>query len=246
MIDIAILKSGDDARAEALSKKYGFGIIASAEEADGLYLTYEGDALTLTDGELSVCGDFTKLEKRLSTKNLATEALVKAATIKGQKSVTVIDATAGLGEDSLLLAAAGMEVHMFEYDRVIFALLEDAVRRAADIPALRPAISRMRLHFENSVEAMQSGSYGADAVFLDPMFPERQKSALIKKKFQLLQKLESPCEDGEALFSAALAVKPKRIIVKRPQKGERLTDKKPSFVIEGSSVRYDCYLPANT
>ena len=42
-----------------------------------------------------------------------------------------VDATAGLGEDSLLLAAAGFEVTLCEADPVIAVLLEDALTRAA-------------------------------------------------------------------------------------------------------------------
>ena len=77
-------------------------------------------------------------------------------------------------------------------------------------------------------------------MLLDPMFPERQKSALIKKKFQLLQKLESPCSNEEQLLEAAIAAQSKRIVIKRPLKGPYLADKKPSYSLEGKAIRYDC------
>ena len=136
----------------------------------------------------------------------------------------VIDATAGLGEDSLLLAAAGFSVTLFENDPVIAALLSDALRRAEEVPELSEAVSRMRFIEGDSITAMRrmtegmfhSGSYDCfkanegrnetappvlpEVILLDPMFPEREKSALVKKKFQLLQKLERPCDDEEALF----------------------------------------------
>lgn len=245
MNDISILDNGDS-RVSMLAEKTGAPVIAEPSADGGLFLFYDGDVLTLSDGSLSLTGDFSRLEKRISPKNLSGEMLVKAARIKDRKDVTLLDATAGLGEDSFLLAASGIEVHLFEYDKIIFALLEDAHRRALEIPALRPAASRMHLHCENSIEAMKSGAVSADVIFLDPMFPERQKSALIKKKFQLLQKLESPCENGEELFYAALSSSPKRIIVKRPQKGKTLTDRKPSYSLNGSAVRYDCYLCPTT
>ena len=87
-------------------------------------------------------------------------------------------------------------------------------------------------------------SFRPDVILLDPMFPEREKSSLIKKKFQLLQKLESPCPDEAALLKAALAAQPHKIIVKRPLKGPFLAGRKPDFSIKGKSVRYDCIVIA--
>ena len=43
----------------------------------------------------------------------------------------------------------------------------------------------MQLFEENSLSALPRLSAAPDVILLDPMFPERQKSALIKKKFQL-------------------------------------------------------------
>ena len=149
-----------------------------------------------------------------------------------------IDATAGLGEDSLLLAAAGFRVHLFEYNPVIAALLLDAMERAQEVPELREPVSRMELHLGDSIEAMNRAedSIGGipDLVLLDPMFPERQKSALVKKKFQLIHRLESSC--------AAIAAGPRKILIKRPLKGPWLAGRKPGYSISGKAVRYDCIL----
>jgi 16S rRNA (guanine1516-N2)-methyltransferase len=82
-----------------------------------------------------------------------------------------------------------------------------------------------------------------DVIYLDPMFPERQKSGLIKKKFQLLQRLESPCADEEELLSAALAARPLRIVIKRPLKGPPLAGATPSYSLKGKAIRYDCIVP---
>ena len=84
-----------------------------------------------------------------------------------------------------------------------------------------------------------------DVVLLDPTFPQRQKSALVKKKFQLLQRLEQPCENGAALFAAAVEANPKKIVVKRPVKGETLTEHKPDYSLTGKAIRYDCYVFAH-
>jgi 16S rRNA (guanine1516-N2)-methyltransferase len=79
-------------------------------------------------------------------------------------------------------------------------------------------------------------------VLLDPMFPERRKSAISKKKMQLFQKLEAPCDDEAELLDAAFAAKPRKVIVKRPPKGPFLAGRKPSYSLTGKAVRYDCYV----
>ena len=205
-----------------------------------LFLIDEEGCLTLTDGRLQLKGDFTSLMPRLKTSNLQREFLVKASKIKGVDHPVLIDATAGMGEDSMILAAAGFEVYLFEYDHAIATLLKDALRRAADIPELKDAVARMHFAAGNSIELMAGLGIEPDVVLLDPMFPARQKSALVKRKFQLLQQLEKPCTDERDLLDAALNMKPRRVVIKRPLKGPYLADIKPSYSINGKAIRYDC------
>lgn len=207
----------------------------------GLELKNEDDGLVLTDGSMNLRCDFTHMIQRIKQGRLQSELIVRAAKIKGiEDDLTAVDATAGFGEDSLLLAAAGFSVILYEYDPVIAALLRDGLRRAADIPELSEAVGRMELREENSVTALQKLNEPPDVIYLDPMFPERQKSGLIKKKFQLLQQLERPCEDEGALVHAAYDAGPRKIIIKRPLKAASLADIKPSYSIKGKSIRYDC------
>lgn len=197
--------------------------------------------LTLTDGKLELRGDFTTEKKRLKPNNLNGEMLVKAAKIKGEaKGLRLLDATAGLGEDSLLLAAAGFQVDLYEYDEVIGALLEDALKRASGDEELSVIVARMKLHREDSIEAMKALDYTPDVVLLDPMFPARNKSGMIKKKFQLMQQLESPCCNEAELLDAALLTGAKKIVIKRPAKGPFLAGVKPSYSVDGNAIRYDC------
>ena len=74
------------------------------------------------------------------------------------------------------------------------------------------------------------------------MFPERTKSAAVKKKFQLIHILENPCENEEELLSAALNVRPRKVVIKRPVKGPFLANAKPSYSLKGKAVRYDCFV----
>lgn len=199
--------------------------------------------LALVGNGLELRGDFTQMLPRLKLNNLRGELLVKAAKIKDlDRTPIAIDATAGLGEDSILLAAAGFEVYLFEYNKVISALLQDALIRAAQVTELKEIISRMHFNEMDSVKAMTNLQTRPDVVFLDPMFPERQKSALVKKKFQLLQHLEQPCTDEKELLQAAILAGPQKIIIKRPAKGPYLDGQKPSYSIEGKGIRYDCIM----
>ena len=209
----------------------------------GLYLQYTDAGLALTDGKLSIMVDFRDMLPRLKQSTLQNEMQVKAARIKGQPMPQkIIDATAGFGEDSLILAAAGFEVELYEFDEIIAFLLQDGLDRAKEIPELTPIVARMNFKCADSIQAMKNLDYLPDCVLLDPMFPSRSKSAMIKKKFQLLQKIESPCSMEEELLNAAISANPKRIIIKRPLKGPYLADRKPSYSLEGKAIRYDCFV----
>ncbi len=216
----------------------------SSSVSKPLFINLGADGLSLTDGNLILRGDFTENLKRLKQSNLERELLVKAARLKNADHPPIlIDATAGMGEDSLLLAASGFKVILYEYDLVIASLLEDTLLRASGIPELTATVSRMELRMESSIDAMQKLDFSPDVILLDPMFPARSKSALVKKKFQLLQQLEHPCSDETDLIKAALCGKPHKIIIKRPLKGPFLADIKPDYSLSGKAIRYDCLLP---
>ena len=254
-------------------------------------LVMSSDGLALEDGRIRIRGDFSALLPRIRPSLLRSELLVKASGINkkkeqprdtgngnadaadarddGQETKRIfraIDATAGLGEDAFLLAAAGFFVTMYEKDPVIAALLRDALERARKDERTAEAASRMELVEGDSIRALQelasdrrspapsddrtesvkgqAGDPGyIDVILLDPMFPERRKSALVKKKFQLLHVLEKPCEDETGLLRAAMRAAPGRILVKRPVKGPFLAGVKPSFSLTGKAVRIDCLLP---
>ena len=197
--------------------------------------------LALAQGDVVVRGDFNRMRPRLKPANLARELVVRAAKVKGQTNEPLaVDATAGLGEDSFLLAAAGFRVLMFERNEIVAALLRDALVRAAGAPDLTDIVARMQLVEGDSVSALACLDEAPDVVLLDPMFPEKKKNAAVKKKLQLLQQLERPCEDEAALLEAACSALPRKIVVKRPAKGPYLAGRKPSYSLAGKAVRYDC------
>ena len=278
-IPIVLKADGDRAYAEALAAHLKTTLLDATPEAS-IWLSVDATGLSLTDGDQAMRGDFTKLQKRLQYHNLTHELLVKATKVKGREKLRVIDATAGMGEDSLLLAASGCEVTLYEQDPVIAALLQDTMRRALEEAALHEIVMRMQLVEGDSIDHLrklgeaatgsnvQCGMEGEDAhhgssphetldatangsdialkrpdvIYLDPMFPERQKSGLVKKKFQLIHYLEAPAENEEALMQAAIAARPFKIVVKRPAKGPYLAGLKPSYSLDGKAIRYDCYV----
>ncbi|MBR1830649.1 MAG: class I SAM-dependent methyltransferase [Atopobiaceae bacterium] len=181
---------------------------------------------------------------RLRPDRLHQELLVRAARVRGIEAPVAVDATAGLGEDGLLLAAAGFTVVLCEHDAVIAALLEDALARALDDPRLVEVARRMTLVADDSARVLARMDVAPDVVYLDPMFPERRRKAATNKKLQLFQQLEQPCKDEEGLLRAALEARPRKVVVKRPLKGPYLAGVKPSSSLEGKVVRYDVIVPA--
>lgn len=217
---------------------------AQASLPEGLELRRDSRGLALVGDGMELRGDFARMLPRLRPANLNKELLVRAARIRGVEGpLSAIDATAGLGEDSILLAAAGYRVTLCERDEVIAALLRDALERAADDARLAELATRMTLVEGDAVATLEQLDASPDLVFLDPMFPERRKRGATNKKLQLFRHLERPCENEEELMRAALAVHPRKVVVKRPLKGPHLAGMKPSSSLAGKVVRYDAYVP---
>ena len=240
-ITIYIDKDGDREAAEQLSRRLGVPIADSMGEE--LTLVFDGTGLSLVGYGMRYQGDFSRMLNRVIKGRLRHEMLVKIAKTKTEPPVA-IDAAAGMGEDALLLAAAGYTVYLFERDAVIAALLSDTIERAKRNPALKEVVDRMILTEGNSIELMSSIPEKPDLIYLDPMFPARSKSGLVNKKLQLIQKLEQPCAQERELLEAALSLRPKKIVVKRPLNGETLAGRKPSYTIKGKAIRYDVIVPS--
>ncbi|MCQ2520782.1 MAG: class I SAM-dependent methyltransferase [Lachnospiraceae bacterium] len=243
-----IIEDGEmQEEALAFSRKENIPIIAAeAQKEEDLVLIFAKAGIRLSGAGQHMKGDLSKMLPRLKPNNLMGEMLVKATKRKGVLCpLRVLDATAGLGEDSLLLAAAGHEVRMVERDPVIALLLQDALRRARQEEALQEIAGRMQVCEGDSIQILHAianhqEEWKPDMIYLDPMFPGRNKSGLVKKKFQMIHQLEDPCAEEEKLLTAAIEARPERIIIKRPAKGPFLAGRKPSYSISGKTVRYDC------
>jgi 16S rRNA (guanine1516-N2)-methyltransferase len=217
--------------------------LPNIELPEGLAWVRDEQGLALARGSMTVRGDFARMLPRVRADRLAHELLVRAARVRGAEAPVAVDATAGLGEDSLLLAAAGFSVTLIERDPAIAALLDDALARAGEDPQLAGIVSRMRLVQGDAVDVLPALGFVPDVVFLDPMFPAKRKDAATKKKLQVFQMLEKPCDAEDELLAAAIAAHPRKVVVKRPLKGPHLGGVKPSSSIAGKVVRYDIIVP---
>lgn len=171
--------------------------------------------------------------------------LAKAIGLHKLKTPQVLDATAGLGREAFVLASLGCQVTLLERSPIIHALLADGLQRAAATheAQLTSIISRMHLQHADALSWLASPNFTPDVVYLDPMFPERQKSALVQKDMRFLQELVGDDPDAGELLDLARRVAKHRVTVKRPRLAPELADLKPAFVISGKAVRYDVYLP---
>ena len=231
-------KGGQRDMAESFAKRTGVPILDKPGE--NLTVLFDAKGVSLTGYGLTYQGDFEGMLHRVSDGRLAHEMLVRAAKTT-ETDLKGIDATAGMGEDAFLLAAYGYDMTLYEQNPVVAVLLKDALRRAKKHPQLKEIAGRMKLVEGNSVEELKTRVDAVDLIYLDPMFPDRQKSGLINKKLQLIQKLEPPCSDEVELFEAAIQAKPSKIIVKRPLKSPFLAGKNPTYELKGKAIRYDCY-----
>ncbi|ABM01767.1 class I SAM-dependent methyltransferase [Shewanella amazonensis] len=173
------------------------------------------------------------------------QAIAKAVGLKAGATPTVVDGTAGLGRDAFVLASLGCRVLLIERHPVVAALLEDGLRRAYLDGEIGPWMQqRMQLVHGSSLEALDNLEDKPDVVYLDPMYPHREKSALVKKEMRVFQSLVGADTDADGLLAPALRLAQKRVVVKRPDYAEDLDGVRPSTRIETKKNRFDVYVKA--
>ncbi|MCP9760752.1 16S rRNA methyltransferase [Aquitalea sp. S1-19] len=174
------------------------------------------------------------------------QPVAKAIGLKSAKTLpSVVDATAGLGRDSFVLASLGCQVTLLERSPVAAALLFDALDRARSHADTADIAARMTLVHANSIDWLSTlaPEQSPDVVFVDPMFPDTdKKSAAAKKDMQAFQQVIGDDMDSAALLAAAWGAARKRVVVKRPRLGAPIAGMNPSVVMEGKSTRFDLYI----
>lgn len=169
------------------------------------------------------------------------QPLARAIGLKQGQSPSIIDATAGFGRDAFVLASLGCEVTMLEQNPVMSLLLADALKRAQATAEIVDIAERMRLEQTDAVDYLQQTTTTADVIYLDPMYPSREKSALVKKDMQLLHQLVGADTNSTALLAVARQKALKRVVVKRPKGAGYVGEQKPAASIESKNTRYDLY-----
>lgn len=176
------------------------------------------------------------------------QMIAKAVGVKAGVYPRVLDATAGMGKDSFVLATLGCELTMIERSPIVHVLLQNGLVRAQEFAREQDAellqvINRMQLMSQDSRTYLESLSAEQfpDVIYLDPMFPERQKTADVKKEMAAFHSIVGKDEDADALLPLALAHVNYRVVVKRPRKAPFLNNQTPSYQLEGKSSRFDIY-----
>lgn len=170
------------------------------------------------------------------------EAVAKAVGVKGDYLPDVVDATAGLGRDAFVLASVGCRVRMLERHPVVAALLDDGLQRAYRDAEIGPWLrERLQLIHASSLAELQHLSPRPDVVYLDPMFPHKQKSALVKKEMRVFQSLVGPDNDADGLLAPARYLAKRRVVVKRPDYAPPLADVATKNAVLTKGHRFDIY-----
>ena len=218
-------------RAKALAAEFHFTI--NNEILPRLQVTAEKLVL-MSDTFSPLHVDFTPFALQRRRDEGKKQGLVRAC--KPTKGLRVLDATAGWGRDAAVLASFGADVLMLERQPMMAALLADALLHADK----RLVFSLRHIDARSYLQNLSPDEY-PDVIYIDPMHPERQKSALVKKDMQVLQTLFGADEDAQALIELAKTRARQRVVVKWPQRLTALVP--PSFSLDGKTVRFDVYLP---
>ena len=249
----------DVERIEGKIKQRLAALNAEGEQA-ALLLDNKNKLSLLKDG-LSVAPEWDKLQRRVVSAGRKSELILKAAKISADSQV--IDATAGFGHDSLILASTGAQVTMLEQQPLMALLLFSEQQRMSAQPNWQKLMARLTIintdalsYFARLQKNRTDQAVAVDVVYLDPMFPEDSyqdsktgKGAKVGKQMQALHHLAHPptLDEEMALLNKAQAVVADnqegrgRVIVKRPQQAPFLSQQNPDESWHNAAVRFDGY-----
>lgn len=214
------------------------------------YMSFDQNQTVLHDTKNSseLVVDFTSggLAHRLQYGGGKGQTIAKAIGINSKNKPHILDATAGLGRDAIILANLGCKVSLVEQSPILAEMLKQAIESAKDNHLFQQATRHgFELHNANSSEFMKSKVIpDCDVVYLDPMYPEKKKSALVKKDMQMLQALIGHSSDDTTaeLLASALSFAKQRVVVKRPKGANTLNGPAPTMSLHSKKTRYDVYV----
>lgn len=239
------------AEARRLSESLRSPIIDSIDDRDDVVLAVTNTRLELRpcgkNAPGPVCVDFVGGSLGFSRTVNRYGQLFKAVGFKKQSQPpSIIDATAGLCHDAFLLACNGCNVTAIERSAVLHALIVDGIARAREADdklrnILDERLTLLHAEAQTRLENVKEADR-PDVVYLDPMFPERTKTALVKKEMRILRGIVGDDEDAGELLEIARKVAIKRVVVKRMKHAPELAPN-PTICYRGKTTRFDVYAP---
>jgi len=241
---IRVEAGADDPLAQALAARLQLPLVSGASvwmEGE-IRLRYchgalEAACLGLSGGLMVVSADYLQISSDRRRRQAQGELLIKAVQGRHRGPLTLLDATAGLAADAMLIAAMGHQIVALERSPLVFELVKDGLDRAIDGGVSSVPI----LHNVEAVAWLaDNADQQFDVIYLDPMFASTGKRSLPQKNSQLLRRLCGESGEGVGLLEIARTRAALRVVVKRPAKGEWLGHK-PDYSIKGQRVRFDVY-----
>lgn len=229
---------------------YNLPLLNKKNDQHDLQLLFHDDLVELFDRQLNttISIDFLKgsLAHRQQFGGGRGQAISKAMGLKSGVTPSILDTTAGLAGDAFVLATLGCPVTLIERSPIIFSLIENALERASLSDKFQ-TILQQGFHILNCdandyiVKQISTSAKAPDVIYIDPMYPDRKKSALVKKDMQILQRLHVNDDNTSELLDNALKYARKRVVIKRPIHAETISKKVPNTCIKSKKTRYDIY-----
>ena len=168
--------------------------------------------------------------------------LAKAVGMKFNKNRNIIDATAGLGYDSFILASLGAKVTLIERSQKIHELLQNGIDEGISFGGeIEKIINRMELLFGDSKDILPKLT--PEVIMIDTMYKDRKKTALVKNNMRLVREIVGPDSDYIELLKVALNCAKNRVVLKQPRYAEPIKEiTKCSHQILGKTIRYDVFM----
>ena len=168
--------------------------------------------------------------------------LAKAVGMKFNKNRNIIDATAGLGYDSFILASLGAKVTLIERSQKMHELLQNGINEGISFGGeIEKIINRMELLFGDSKDILPKLT--PEVIMIDTMYKERKKTALVKNNMRLVREIVGPDSDYIELLKVALNCAKNRVVLKQPRYAEPIKEiRKCSHQILGKTIRYDIFM----
>lgn len=191
-----------------------------------------GLSLEGLQSEIDIHGQLRYHRKTFSGRSFYSEPLCRALGINSKNpDPIVIDATAGLITDSLLIHFFGAQVVCFEKNPLICLFLAQSLQEQK--------FSSIELRYGELVKQMREYD-PKTCVYFDPMFEQVRQRSLPKKNMQLLRKVAKVSSESSQQTLEALCQYFERVVVKRtPKARPLLAGVNHSYT--SKTVRYDVY-----